>query len=222
MPRRVPGRMVVGSRVDAIVAEVNRRWLEKGLEAAMAVGEYLLETLFEGSVAVYQRQSREHPVLAAVLRSKALRLSAAQVRSSLALMEQLEVLPRLGRQLPLSHHKLLFRVLDRRQKQALAQQAVTERLTSRQLGEVVRATVGTAHRGRPAKKPLAAFTTQLGKLVHSVEVGPHELAGYGPTALEQVRRDIRLAIRRLERLEQAVEDAIVGHEIRPGGGSSDR
>ncbi len=46
----MPGTELSVRELDAAVAEVNRIWLAKGLEAAKAVGVYLLRVFYDGNL----------------------------------------------------------------------------------------------------------------------------------------------------------------------------
>lgn len=134
----MPGTELSVRELDAAVAEVNRIWLAKGLEAAKAVGVYLLRVFYDGNLSAW-REGGDAPGVRALAEHPQLRMDRNQVWNSLRLVDQLDELGHdLGGRLTMTAHRALFRLEDGRAKRALATEAAEEGWTVARITERVR------------------------------------------------------------------------------------
>ena len=123
----MPGSDLTVRELDAVVDEVNRIWLTKGLEAAKSVGRYLLRVFYRGDLEAWRVGQADAPGVRALMEHPRLRMDKGQVWSSLRLVEQLDELgDDVGGRLTMTAHKALFRIADTRAKRALATKAADE------------------------------------------------------------------------------------------------
>ena len=144
----------------------------KGLEAAKAVGAYLLRAFFGGSMESWREAGVGTPSVRALAEHPRLQMTANQVWNSLQLIDQLELLGHdVGGQLTMTSHRELFALKDGRAKRALAKRAATEGWTSGRVRDEVRDMTQPAT-GRPRDHVVEA-------LVKKVERGSKALLDAG-------------------------------------------
>jgi hypothetical protein len=152
--------------VGAAVQEINRLYVQKGLETAREIGECLVRTFFGGDAEVFDAREAGHASFRALADHEDLRVSHSFLWYAVRLLPQLRALPEtVAVALPLSHHRLLLHVKDEGQRARLAERAVSKDLSREQLAEEIRKLrekerVGAA-RGR---KPLPGFVRAFNRL----------------------------------------------------------
>lgn len=168
--------------LDAAVAEINRLHNAKGLELARAIGTYVVQALFNNNLDTFAATSREHLTFRALAQRDDLRVSYTSVWYSVAVLDQLRVLPDdIGAALPLTHHKLLVPVRDPQTKVRLAARAVEEQLTSREFAAEVkraRAQENPGARGGRRRRPLPAFVKGMTRLRRAIELATSEVVSH--------------------------------------------
>ena len=124
----MPGLTVLSSDlVDKAVADLNGLYRAKGLETARAVGEYVLNTFFDGDPDNFRNSGNGHVSFRELGKRADLQVSWLFIWNSVAVVAQLRLIPAdIAQALPLSHHKLLLPVKDAGQKVSLATAAVNE------------------------------------------------------------------------------------------------
>jgi len=151
----LPGETTVDStRLDAAVAELNRIHTAKGLEAVRDMGRYLLDTFFGGDYDAFQSRGRKHLSFRKLEEREDLHVSASTLWNAVAIVRQLELLPRdIAQALPVSHHRLLLPIRSTERKLELARVAANGHLTRRQLAEKARAVRKAETAGKRAGRP---------------------------------------------------------------------
>ena len=161
---QLPGEAALdAARVAAAVVEINRIHTAKGLEAVRDMGRYLLDVFFGGDFEAFRARGRKHVSFRKLEDRPDLHVSASTLWNAVAIVQQLELLPKdIANALPVSHHRLLLPIRSVDSKLELAQRAADKQLTKRQLAEqaqTVRAAETAGKRsGRP---PLRAFYKAL-------------------------------------------------------------
>lgn len=163
----LPGAVRLDERlVDRAVAEINRLHRIKKFEAVQAIGQYVLETFFEGKFDYFHHHGRKHASFRALTKHEDLSMSYVSLRNAVAFVEQLKLLPaKVATALPYSHHKLLLPVSTVEEKKDLAEKAVEKDLSKRELEQEVRkirARPGVK-RG-PGRRPDPAFVLAFRRL----------------------------------------------------------
>lgn len=126
------------SLIDAAVATVNRIYVRRGLETARTIGEFLLEAFFDGEMEKFHDRGRKDVSFRLLAQREDLFPSSTFLYHSIAVVEQLKLLPRdVGESLSLSHHKLLLPITSPTTKLELAGVAVERGLTVKELNSVV-------------------------------------------------------------------------------------
>lgn len=183
----LPGQAEVNSKLlDEAVEDLNRLYRTKGLETARAVGEYVLETFFEGDVDNFRTAGTKHVSFRNLAKREDLQLSYLFIWNSVAVVDQLRLLPeKIAEALPLSHHKLLLPVKDEKKKVQLAEAAVNQKLSKRAFVKSVRevrdAQKSESNVGRPTTPGFAKAVTALKKVVKtaSEDITDEKIIGFG-------------------------------------------
>ena len=111
--------------IDRAVLDLNRLYTRGSLETVKAIGEYLLETFFDGDFEHARSRVRKDVSLRALAERDDLLFSPAFLSRSLGILEQLKMLPGdIGASLSVSHHKILLAVKSERYKRRLAANSV--------------------------------------------------------------------------------------------------
>ena len=168
----LPGERALESRiVDTAVSDLNQIYTLKGLETARAVGEYVLARFFGGDITQFRHRGVKHISFRTLADRDDLQFSYSFLWNSVAVVEQLRQMPKeIADALSLSHHKLLLPVRDPGLKLELAQRAVRDKLSKRDLeGEIARyrkRDIVGARRGRKPAHPLAKGLAKIRKALH--------------------------------------------------------
>ena len=151
--------------MDHAVRELNRIYNQKGLELALALGEFVLDNFFDGSVEAFRSGNRTHRTFRALARRSDLMVSHTTLWTAVNIVEQMQILPeRIARQLSYSHHRALLTVKASGDKTRLARLAVQDGLTTRQLDALVRDWASrqqTTRTGRPRIPTLVKSIRQV-------------------------------------------------------------
>lgn len=146
---------------------------------AFEVGKYLFETFFSGDARLVDGGVDEHKSLRALAPRKnrpAGVPSHSWLSQAIRAYRQLELLPSgAQKKLPFSHHTLLLPIADENAKRRLAEKAMAEEMTKRDLlraANKVKAAQGGASTGRP-RKP--AFLKGLNRLPSIAEMFGEEV-----------------------------------------------
>lgn len=163
----LPGEAQVDpALLDVAVETLNRIYVAKGLETAREMGEYVLGTFFGGDLEAFHSRGKKHASMRALAAREDLHPSHTVIWRSVAVIEQLRLLPEnVASALPYTHHTLLLPVRDEKAKVKLAQRAVEKGLTKRALAAEVKKVrekeIGESKAGRP---PLPAFIKTVNRL----------------------------------------------------------
>lgn len=161
---------IVSDLVDQAVGELNRLYRAKGLETALAVGQYVLATFFNGDTANFRSGGNGHISFRELGKREDLQVSWQFIWNSVAVVAQFRQLPaNVAEALPLSHHKLLLPVKDAEQKVLLASAAMNEGLSKEALQERVKgartSAAGESKAGRPVLPAFVKVFTVVKKAV---------------------------------------------------------
>lgn len=125
--------------LDDVAAEVNGRFADGGLDAAEAVGEYLLQVFFNGSPTAFRNREGHYEAFRELTQRSDLAMSYSFLWTSIAVAEQIRAMPDdLARRLPLAHHRALLTIKDPDLKIRTARYAVEHGLSKRELEQRVR------------------------------------------------------------------------------------
>lgn len=219
----LPGELEVDEDLlDTVIPEINALYVRQGLQMVEAIGELLLDRLFDGDLEAFHTRGSRHQSLRALAQRSDLQLSYSQIWNCLAVLGQLRVLPReLGRALSMHHHKALLPVKDPDIKRSLAEKAVREELSYRALREEVkRACTATdaPKSGRPALptwfKGLKRVRDALQE-ASSAKVGPKDFDRIDAREARALVHDIDAQITALQRLKNEVLAGAVDREHTP-------
>jgi hypothetical protein len=168
---KLPGEGAVDEELlNHAVAEINRIYVSKGLEMARDLGNYVVDVFFGGDVGSFGRREKHHVTFRALARHDDLRVSYTTIYYSVAILDQLRLLPDdLAEALPVTHHKHLVPVRDAEMKVELAARAVDENLSSRAFAEVVKeARAAQAIPRRGGRRPLPESLKALRRLNEAI------------------------------------------------------
>ncbi len=153
-----------GDSVDRAVREINRIYATKTLETYLALGRFVLEVFYEGSFERFHSKERGGRSVNALAGREDLMVSPSTLWKAVAVLEQHGSLPGDVRDsLSASHHTALLGVKDEEKKVELARTAVGEGLTTRDLTDEVRRSVGPRRRG-PGRPAVPGVVRALGQL----------------------------------------------------------
>ncbi len=157
MPSNTDAPLVPASEhdYDRVVHEINRIVTQKGLETARLLGSYLLATFFDDDPALLHSRSPKVASFRKLAERDDLQCTFTFLWKSVAVVEQLRLLPgEVAEALPITHHRLLLPVKDPEAKVALAREAVSVRLSARDLEARVRSAKDLERRGeKRGRKP---------------------------------------------------------------------
>lgn len=198
-----PLSIAEAAQVAQAVRTVNAILVRKNLEIAVEVHRYVLAEFFAGSYGAFADcRPGNLPAYDAFTASPSLRVGREMLRELVRVGEQVRQMPSaLASELSVAHHRALLPLADPAEREALAEQALQQALTSDQLAARVRELhpLPPRAKGRPAHlrtfKKLAA-TYQAGKQVDPKKLAD-EVARYTDlqrkTAAERARALIALA-----------------------------
>jgi hypothetical protein len=198
--------------VNIAVDTINRLHRVKKFEAAKAIGEYLLQTFFEGKYENFHSHGRKHASFRALAERDDLSMSYVSLRNAVAFVEQLRLLPaKVANALPYSHHKLLLPVSTVEEKKELAEKAIDNDLSKRQLEEEVRKTRAKAGRKRgPGRRPDPGFVRafrRLEGLANMASADALSPAVFTVVAVEDAADLVKVAEKHLATLGEVVAKA---------------
>ena len=144
-------------KVDEAVRFINERTILSGLELAKEVGEYILDTFFDGDYANFTDTSRSKSTsFRALLERDDLLPGGATVYRFVRISQQLKLLPsEVATRLTLTHHRALLALPDLETKEALARRALDEDWSSQVLETEVRKLLPKSRAGRKPTPALA-------------------------------------------------------------------
>lgn len=158
--------------VDEVVEAVNRLYVAKGLEVALAIGRSLIDRIFGGDPEQFRDAGRANASFRKLSQRADLRVSHSFLWYACAVVAQVDELPDdLREALPLSHHRALVPLRDAAAKAELARRAVDEEMTKRQLEKQVRlrrqALGETSRAGRPPLPAAVKVVNRIGSVVRA-------------------------------------------------------
>lgn len=179
--------------------EITHRWLtgkKKAIEADLSVhaaeiGEFLIETFFDGNVALACSHSpRKHQSLRRLCDHNNAPFSLSALRTFIQVAQNFRVIPHdQAARLPPSHHALLYRVANPEERADLARQCAEDRTSARTLREMVK---GRGRR-RPGagRKPRVPTSNEVRVLRSRVEAIIRELDTAQPTEIDSMIVELR-------------------------------
>lgn len=192
------------SAADA-VRELNRRFADGGLDAALDVGRWILGAWFEGNPALFRARSRSHAEFRATVNDPGLGMSYSFLWNAVAVTEQYGQLPRtIAAQLTLAHHRVLLPVRSPALKLELAERVIAEGLSKRDLIKLLQDDLG--QRNKRGRKPLPGLIKGLRMVRRGIEQAQaepfriRESDSFGVREAEVALRDVERDLRALERL----------------------
>jgi len=213
------GREVDPGLLDGAVERINEIYVRKGMETVLGVGRYVLDTFFDGDAANFRDHAKGHATFRQLAeREGDLHMSHVWIWRAVSIVDQLQALPEgADTQLPYTHHTLLLPVKSEKKKAKLAQKAMDEGLSKRDLEAEVRKVrtkeKGASKAGRP---PLPRFV----KTVHKIEklaVDDEELWGdledfdkLDSDEADRLYKAVTGMKLRCERVQEVLQDKVPG------------
>ncbi len=198
-----------------LVAEVNRLYQVGGLETALKIGHYLIQTVFGGDG---QRtlDTKRHPnSFLALSKRKDLTVQRTFLYYSVVVTEQFGLFPvEIGLALTLRHHKELLVLKDVARKRELAHLAATQRWSYRRLRDEVQMHIATKIRptvSRPSRPPFvrgADLVRKGAELIFEPRDDAADIAAYGCAAANEALRQVRSAAFALQTRCDALESVM--------------
>lgn len=210
-PPALPGATELApDLLDRAVEDINRIYRAHGLETARAIGEYVVTTFFAGDLDAALRHSRTHATWRALAGRDDLLVSYSNLWSCVQVLDQLHRLPEdIGAALSVSHHRRLLALRDEDARARLAEAAVAEDLTVRELEERIAAQRAETQVGeRRGRKPLPRIVKAIRALRRvdlSDEVASQEEIGaLREEQAAEVLAEIDGQVRALEALRERI------------------
>jgi hypothetical protein len=169
---QLPGGTVIDSlALDRAVIKIAGIYTKRGLETAISIGRYVLDTFFAGDFESFRREGKKHVTFRALAERSDLCVSHSFIWYAVAVLEQLQTLPvEIGWALQFSHHKLLLPLKDREIKVRLAREAVVEKMSKRTLADRIRELRrDSSVFSRAGRPPLPAFVKGLTQVKRGIE-----------------------------------------------------
>lgn len=206
--------------LDDVVADINAAVRHRGLQMARDLARIVLDAFFDGDLEAYRQRSGQNIYFQRLAERDDLDVSYHQLWTALAVSDQIDLLPDgVGDKLSMSHHRLLLSVRDKDQKLAIAQQAVDESMTRRELKKVL----AERRDGRPNKlgRPrLPSFVKATGQLLRTsteaveIEVDPEQVQSWGVQRSQELLEALDARLNELrawrDQIDQAVRSVSVG------------
>ena len=206
----LPGEVAVDEAlIVEAVQEINRIHRAKGLEAARAIGEFLLATFFDGDIANAKSKQKKHLSFRALAARDDLNVSKTDLWYSVAILDQLRHLPtNIGDALPESHHRLLTAIKDVKIKAKLATEAVDQHLGKRELQKRIaqEQKAEPPKATKPGRPSLPSWAKGVGQIMATIEaaaaddLSAADVKKYGASSLAERLAEIDAAITALEAL----------------------
>lgn len=212
---KLPGiEMIDEGRLDEAVSHLNHLCVTKGLEMACGMGDYILKTFFKGKFENFHKWGSKHSTFKALMEREDTHFSASGLWYSVRIAEQVKSLPdkEIAMALPPTHHKMLTSIKDEDIRAELAEQAVSENMSSRDFQELVRENREEFSSGRP---PLPAFAKGMKQLLKAVDIATKGKVNEGSFEHYKVKdakalvRKVNTAIEKLEKTKADVEAQIL-------------
>ena len=208
----LPGEHVVDEELlGEVVSEINARYVRQGLKLAKSIGELLLDRFFGGDLGAFRNRGKRHLSLRALARRNDLQISYVQLWNCLSVLAQLrELPPQIGQSLSMHHHKALLPLRDASTKRALAERAVHDKLSYRQLQEEVRLARANNRVRRPGRPRLPRWVKGLRRIVETlgevngVRVDKHDFDYFDTHQARDLVEDLEAQIASLQRLKNDI------------------
>jgi len=168
----LPGATKIDNSIlDDAVVELNRIYIAKGLEAARAMGEYVLETFFEGNPENFRKRSKKHLTFRELGDRGDLQPSYSTIHTSVSILDQLRLLPEdIGEALSVSHHRALLPVKDDKAKERLAKKAADKGMPIEAFREEIQKLLAKGKKkSKAGRPPLPIFVKGIKKLIKDIE-----------------------------------------------------
>jgi len=196
--------------LDRAVEDINRIYRAHGLATARAIGEYVVTAFFAGDLDAALRRSRSHATWRALAGREDLLVSHSHLWSCVQVLDQLRRLPDdIGEALSISHHRRLLTLRDEEARTRLAEAAVAEELSVRELEARVAAQRAEEQAGeRRGRKPLPRIVKAI-RALRRVELGgevatEEEIGALREEQAAEVVAEIDEQMRVLEALRERV------------------
>ncbi len=211
---REPEDSQVEELVDRAVRDLNTIYVRKGLETARLIGEYVLANFFGGDFEELRRNGTKFNSFRKLAKREDLHVSYTFLWNSVAVVEQLGVLPSdLAEALPLSHHKLLLPVNDPQEKVEFAQQAIKKDLSKRQLEAEIKRHRRAEDRPRRGRRPLHPAVKALSRTRKAIDdiyeaVKSNQLDSLTNAESERVLADVEEELKRMISLRDKMQERL--------------
>lgn len=195
-------------QVDDAVDFINRKIILSGLELAREVGEYILDTFFDGDYKSFADPSRSKDnSFRALLDREDLILGHATLYRLVRISHQLRMLPiDLSERLSLTHHQALLPLPDPAAKETLARQALDEGWSTRHLTEEVKKLAPKKRGGRKPIPAVVKIVRVFAKASASAEGLDADEFRLDRAQAKELAADLDESIARLQRLKKALSD----------------
>lgn len=152
--------------IDHAVTHINRIYTARGMQMARELGEFVVQEFFGGDLGAAMERAGGHASWRGLASREDLLVSHSHLWSCVQVLGQLRRLPdAVGTALSVSHHRRLLVVKDEQTMARLAEEAVREGLSVKELEERVQAQRAREQRGeRRGRKPLPGFV----KAIHAL------------------------------------------------------
>jgi hypothetical protein len=205
--------------LDEAVDRINRIFVRQGVEVALDVGRYVLDTFFDGDPDRVGDRGKDSPTFQALSAREDLRMRPGWIWRAVRLVVQLQALPEAAAtELPYTHHTLLLPIHSEDAKAELAQLAIDEGLSTREFeAKVKEARRAEKTDKRGGRKPLPAFVKtirKVGRLVQDDDLwGDQEgIDDLDPEGAEVLYRAVTSMKLRCEELQKALQHKVPGFE----------
>jgi hypothetical protein len=204
--------------LDEVVSHINGILNRSGMEVTLEVGRFVLHRFFEGSPAVLADRGRRYPSYRALAGRQDLQVSHTWLWRAVRIYIQLPKLPEeAATRLSPTHHGLLLPIRDRATKRQLAERAIEEQMSSRDLADAVNEALWLERplrsgRKRSGPRPVPTFlktVRKLGKLVEDDASWCHlnQIGRLSPDDAVAFRQTIGLIEAKCEELRAALRSA---------------
>lgn len=159
--------------LDEVVDTINRLYIAGGLQVALSIGRYLIDTFFGGDPQVFRDVGRKATSFRKLAARDDLRVSHSFLWYACSIVGQLDEIPQEVREaLPISHHRALLPLRDAEAKAVLARRIVDEDLSRREVeGEVRRLREAAGQVSRGGRPPLPAVVKVVNRIAAAVRAG---------------------------------------------------
>jgi len=187
----LPGELEVDTALlDEVVLQLNRIHAAKGIEAVRAMGEYLLARFFGGDLARFRETERRHATWREMSQRKDLHVSHSNLWYSLAILEQLRMLPTVvATALPVAVHRRLVAVRDPAAKLAIATRAAESGFTVAEVEAEIQAVAPKAGRSNRGRRRLPEWLKRARRSIRAAQSLGEVLDEGDPLEVEPAHRD---------------------------------